>query len=209
MNTWLHWVDLIGVAVFAISGTLMAYKKHMDGFGVVVLASVTAIGGGTLRDMILDLPVFWVQDPSYFYAIIVAAFATIMWLRNKSTFPLRYLLFADAIGLAFFNVMGLQKALTYGASPLIAVALGTMTGVFGGLIRDVICREIPLVLKGELYATACLLGGATYMLGKLFNFSPIICLISGFVITLVFRLGAMKWHWHLPVFQPHNEVKDE
>ncbi|MDP5030774.1 MAG: trimeric intracellular cation channel family protein [Paraglaciecola sp.] len=207
MITWLHWVDLVGVAVFAVSGTLMAYKKNMDGFGVVVLASVTAIGGGTLRDMILDLPVFWVQDPSFFYAILAAALITIIWLRTKNTFPLGYLLFADAIGLAFFNVMGLQKALTYGASPLIAIALGTMTGVFGGLIRDVICREIPLVLKGELYATACILGGACYMGAMSLNLSPILCLSTGFAITLIFRLGAMKWHWHLPVFQAHDKVE--
>lgn len=207
MNTWLHWIDLVGVAVFAVSGTLMAYKKNMDGFGVVVLASVTAIGGGTLRDMILDLPVFWVQDPSYFYAILGAAFLTIIWLRTKNTFPLGYLLFADAIGLAFFNVMGLQKALTYGASPLIAIALGTMTGVFGGLLRDVICREIPLVLKGELYATACILGGGVYIALMLQNFSPVFCLTVGFVITLIFRLGALKWHWHLPVFNPHDKVE--
>lgn len=209
MNTWLHWVDLIGVAVFAVSGTLMAYKKHMDGFGVVVLASVTAIGGGTLRDMILDLPVFWVQDPSYFYAIVIAAFLTIIWLRTKNTFPLHYLLFADAIGLAFFNVMGLQKALSSGAPAVIAIALGTMTGVFGGLIRDVICREIPLVLKGELYATACILGGASYISLMLLGLNPVMCLIAGFLLTLLARLGAMKWHWHLPVFQAHKEVKDK
>ena len=209
METWLHWVDLAGVSVFAIAGTLMAYKKHMDGFGVVVLASVTAIGGGTLRDMILDLPVFWVQDPSFFYVIILAAFSTIMWLRSKDTFPLRYLFFADAFGLAFFNVMGLQKALTYGAFPLIAIALGTMTAVFGGLIRDVICREIPMVLKGELYATACIIGGVSYILAFKLGLSTVSCMIIGFCITLTCRLCAMKWHWHLPVFNPHDSVKDE
>lgn len=209
MDTWLHWVDLAGVAVFAIAGTLMAYKKHMDGFGVVVLASVTAIGGGTLRDMILDLPVFWVQDPSFFYVITLAAFSTIIWLRTKSTFPIRYLLFADAIGLAFFNVMGLQKALTYGASPLVAIALGTMTGVFGGLIRDVICREIPLVLKGELYATACIIGGAAYIAASYLSLNIVSCMLIGFTVTLACRLGALKWHWHLPVFNPHDPVKDE
>jgi uncharacterized membrane protein YeiH len=209
MTSWLHWVDLLGVAVFAIAGTLMAYKKHMDGFGVIVLASVTAIGGGTLRDMILDLPVFWVQDPSFFYAILAAAFVTIIWLRTRQTFPMRYLLFADAIGLAFFNVMGLQKALSYGASPLIAIALGTMTGVFGGLIRDVICREIPLVLKGELYATTCILGGASYVTALLFGLSVPWCMLMGFSVTLACRLAAMRWHWHLPVFQAHKEVLDE
>ncbi|MEH6710049.1 trimeric intracellular cation channel family protein [Paraglaciecola polaris] len=204
MSTWLHWIDLMGVAVFAVSGTLMAYKKQMDGFGVVVLASVTAIGGGTLRDIILDLPVFWVQDHSFFFAILAAAFCTIIWLRISHRFPLRYLQFADAIGLAFFNVMGLQKALTYGTSPFIAIALGTMTGVFGGLIRDVICREIPLVLKGELYATGCIVGGASYVTALYFGLSTYGCMVLGFVVTLSIRLLAMKWHWHLPVFNPNH-----
>lgn len=204
MSIWLHWIDLMGVAVFAVSGTLMAYKKQMDSFGVVVLASVTAIGGGTLRDIILDLPVFWVQDHSFFFAILVAAFCTIIWLRISHRFPLRYLQVADAIGIAFFNVMGLQKALTYGASPFIAIVLGTMTGVFGGLIRDVICREIPLVLKGELYATACIIGGVSYVTAQFFGLSTYSCMILGFAITLTIRLLAMKWHWHLPVFNPEH-----
>ena len=208
MSSWLLWADLIGVAVFAVAGTLMAYKKHMDGFGVIVLASVTAIGGGTFRDMILDVPVFWVQDHSFFYAILGAAVVTIIWLRSKDTFPLRYLLFADAIGLAFFNVMGLQKALNFGASPLIAIILGTMTGVFGGLIRDVICREIPLVLKGELYATTCILGGMAYFAAAWLDLTNLSCLIIGFAVTLMVRFAAMAWHWHLPVFKPHAAVEE-
>ncbi len=201
---WLHWIDLAGVAVFAVSGTLMAYKKHMDGFGVVVLASVTAMGGGTFRDMILDLPVFWVNETSFFYAILLGAFITIIWLRISQRFPLRFLLLADAIGLAFFNVMGLQKALSVGVPPLIAIALGTMTGVFGGLIRDVICREVPVVLKGELYATTCILGGTAYVACELVNFSPEICMIAAVVTTLSIRLMAMKWKWNLPVFSGAN-----
>lgn len=207
MSVWFHWIDLAGVAVFAISGTLMAFKKHMDGFGVFVLAAVTAIGGGTLRDMILDLPVFWVKDPSFFYVILAAAIVTIIWLRKSQTFPLKYLFVADAIGLAFFNIMGLQKALAYGASPFVAIALGTMTGVFGGLIRDVICREIPLVLKGELYATTCVIGGVVYVLGVTLNINNDICMAAGLSTTLAVRLLAMKWHWHLPVFAPHSDIK--
>jgi uncharacterized membrane protein YeiH len=206
MSLWFHWIDLAGVAVFAVSGTLMAFKKHMDGFGVIVLAAVTAIGGGTLRDMILDLPVFWVRDPSFFYVIIAAALLTIVWLRSHRSFPQRYLLIADAFGLAFFNVMGLQKALTYGASPFVAIALGTMTAVFGGLIRDVICREIPLVLKGELYATTCIIGGAAYVTLMLLGQSTAVCMLVGLVLTLMVRLCAMRWHWHLPVFSSSQEL---
>lgn len=201
---WLHWIDLAGVAVFAVSGTLMAYKKQMDGFGVIVLASVTAMGGGTFRDMILDLPVFWVNDTSFFYAILLGAFGTIIWLRISQRFPLRYLLLADAIGLAFFNVMGLQKALDLGVPPLIAIGLGTMTGVFGGLIRDVICREVPVVLKGELYATTCILGGIAYVLCQWANLNTEICMAAAVITTLTIRLLAMKWHWNLPVFNGEN-----
>jgi uncharacterized membrane protein YeiH len=101
----------------------------------------------------------------------------------------------------------LQKALTYGAYPLIAIALGTMTGVFGGLIRDVICREIPLVLRGELYATACILGGGAYIICNLIGLDIVLCMASGFVVTLSTRLMAMKWHWHLPVFSA-EDMKD-
>lgn len=201
MENWLHYVDLAGVAVFAISGTLMAFKKHMDGFGVMVLASVTAIGGGTLRDMILNVPVFWLQDQSFFYAILIAAFVTIIWLRITHWFPLRYLLIADAIGLAFFNVMGLQKALSLGTTPFIAIMLGVMTGVFGGLIRDVICREIPLVLKGELYATTCIAGGLLYVGCLYAGTSPNVGFVLGVVTTLLLRLLAIKFHWNLAVFK--------
>ncbi|WP_438863269.1 trimeric intracellular cation channel family protein [Neptunicella sp.] len=200
MNEWLHWVDILGVAVFAISGTLMAHKKHMDGFGVVVLASVTAIGGGTTRDLILDVPVFWVQDNSYLYSIFIAAFLTIIWVRNNDKFPLRFLLLADAIGLAFFNVMGVQKALSLGVTPLVAVVMGTMTGVFGGLIRDVMCREIPLVLKGELYATTCVVGGSLFCFAFYLGLSREYCMFIGGMTTLIMRLMAMRWQWSLPVF---------
>ncbi|MFC6441616.1 trimeric intracellular cation channel family protein [Bowmanella sp. JS7-9] len=201
-SDWLHWIDLLGVAVFAISGTLMAHKKHMDGIGVIVLATVTAIGGGTLRDLILDVPVFWVSDNSYLYAILLAALITIIWIRRSDRFPLRFLLHADAIGLAFFNIMGAQKALSMGVSPVVAVMMGTMSGVFGGLLRDVICREIPLVLKGELYATACIIGGILYTLCLYVGMASHWSMAAGILVTLTIRLLAMRYHWQLTVFHP-------
>jgi uncharacterized membrane protein YeiH len=200
---WLHWIDLLGVAVFAVSGTLMAYQKRLDGFGVVILASVTAIGGGTLRDIILNLPVFWTQDPSFLYAILLAAFCTIIWLRFRQQVPLQFLLVADAIGLAFFNVLGLQKALAFGATPFIAIVMGTMSGVFGGLIRDVICREVPLVLQRELYAVTCIAGGIIYFISLVLLNDTKISLAVAVITTLSLRLIAMKRHWHLTVFKPH------
>ncbi|TDF35508.1 trimeric intracellular cation channel family protein [Alteromonadaceae bacterium M269] len=203
LSYWLHWIDLLGVAVFAISGTLMAYQQRMDGFGVVILASVTAIGGGTLRDIILNLPVFWTQDPSFLYAILLAAVATIIWLRFRQQVPMQFLLVADAIGLAFFNVMGLQKAVANGAIPFIAVVMGTMSGVFGGLIRDVICREVPLVLKSELYAVTCIVGGTLYFISLAVLDDLKVSMAVAVISTLSLRLLAMKYHWNLTVFKPH------
>jgi uncharacterized membrane protein YeiH len=200
MTLYFHWFDLLGVAVFAISGTLMAYRKNLDGFGVIVLASVTAIGGGTLRDVILDLPVFWVHDESYLIAIFSAAFITIIWLRFQTTIPNRTLLIADAIGLAFVAVMGAQKALEHGSSSMIAVVMGTITGSFGGLIRDVMCNEIPLVLRGELYATAAVIGATTYTQCLAFGVPIYPAMVISMVITLLCRLAAIKWNWHFPVF---------
>jgi len=203
MDAFLYAFDHLGVAVFAISGTLLAFRKKMDGFGVVVLASVTAIGGGTTRDLILDLPVFWVHDPNYLYTVLIAAGATIVWLRFRAYIHNTTLLIADAIGVAFFTVMGAQKALEAGFSPVIAVVMGTMSACFGGMFRDVLARDIPLVFKGELYATTCLVGASVYVL--LIQFDPLLALILGGLTTLLMRLAAIKWKLQLPVFADHNE----
>ena len=160
------------------------------------------MGGGTLRDLILDVPVFWVTDNSYLYAILLAALLTIVWVRRRGRFPLRFLLHADAIGLAFFNIMGAQKALSMGVNPVVAIMMGTMSGVFGGLLRDVICREIPLVLKGELYATACIIGGILYSLCLQLNWDSQLSMAIGIACTLAIRLLAMRYHWQLTVFHP-------
>ncbi|WP_127346492.1 trimeric intracellular cation channel family protein [Pseudidiomarina mangrovi] len=202
MELILWWTDHLGVAVFAIAGTLLAFRKNLDGFGVVVLASVTAIGGGTVRDLILDLPVFWVYDPSYIYAILLAALATIIWLRFRDVIPLTTLLVADAVGVAFFTVMGAQKALEAGFLPIICVIMGTITACFGGMLRDVLARDLPMVLKGELYATTCIAGASVYVL--LQPYQPAWALLIGGLVTLLLRLGAIKWQWTLAVFQPHS-----
>lgn len=201
MNDWFHWINLAGVAVCAVSGTLMAYQKRMDGFGVVVLASVTALGGGTLRDVMLDLPVFWVHSTDYLFATLVAASLTILWLRLSTRFPFHYLLIADAFGLALFNVVGLEKTLNSGAPMATAIAMGTITGVFGGLLRDVLCREIPLVFNGELYAITCILGGFSYAIVQYAGFSTATCALVALATTALLRLGAMRWHWQLQVFR--------
>ncbi|MFC3032971.1 trimeric intracellular cation channel family protein [Pseudoalteromonas fenneropenaei] len=205
MSEFLHWFDLLGVAVFAISGTLIAHSKHMDGFGVVVLATVTGIGGGTLRDVILDAPVFWLHDPSYFVAIFTAVAIAIVVLNHRRNIPTQWLQVADAIGLAFFAVMGVQKALGLGMPATTAVIMGVLTGCFGGVIRDVLAREIPLLLKGELYAITCIAGGVVYTQALTWQISPNIAAVAAMTTTLLLRLAAMRWHWVIHVFDYHED----
>ena len=201
MTELYHWFDLIGVAVFAISGTLVAYEKKMDGFGVVVLATVTAIGGGTVRDVILNVPVFWLHDQSYFAAILAAILLTTRLINKQRTIPHYNLQIADAFGLAFFAVMGTQKALLAGMSDMTAVIMGVITGCFGGLIRDVLAREIPMLLKGELYATTCIAGGIVYTLCINFSLIVEVAMILSMLMTLLLRFAAIKWGIVLHVFK--------
>lgn len=200
MTELYHWFDLLGAAVFAISGTLLANQKKMDGFGVIVLATVTAIGGGTLRDMILDVPVFWINEPSYFISIFIAVFITIIWLNWRKKFPLYFLQLADAFGIAFFAIMGAQKALLAGVPAMTAVIMGVLTGCFGGVIRDVLADEVPMLLKGELYAIACIAGATTYTQLLQFNVGNEVAMLSGGLVTLVVRLIALRFNIGLHVF---------
>ncbi|RVT44745.1 trimeric intracellular cation channel family protein [Rheinheimera sediminis] len=200
MELYFHWFDLLGIAVFAISGTLAAWRKQMDGFGVIVLATVTAIGGGTLRDLILDSPVIWLTNNSYFLAIFTAATLTILLVRNRLVIPNNTLQIADAFGLAFFVIMGTQKAMDHGTSDFVAIMLGTMSGVCGGMIRDVLCREIPMVFRGELYAITCIFGGLVYVQLLSFGVDQMPAMLSGMIALLALRLAAIRWHLTIPVF---------
>ncbi|MGB0947626.1 MAG: trimeric intracellular cation channel family protein [Pseudoalteromonas marina] len=201
MTELYHWFDLIGIAVFAISGTLVAYEKTMDGFGVVVLATVTAIGGGTVRDVILDVPVFWLHDQSYFFAILAAVLITSRLINKQKSIPYYTLQIADAFGLAFFAVMGTQKALLAGMPEMTAIIMGVITACFGGLIRDVLAREIPMLLKGELYAITCIAGGIVYTLSVYFSFVTELAMVLAMLMTLFLRFSAIKWKITLHVFK--------
>ncbi|WP_397470984.1 trimeric intracellular cation channel family protein [Rheinheimera sp.] len=209
MEQYFHWIDLLGVAVFAISGTLAAWRNQMDGFGVIVLASVTAIGGGTLRDLILDVPVIWINNNSYFYAIFIAAIGTILAVRNRLTIPHNTLQLFDALGLAFFVIMGTQKALDNGTSAMVAIMLGTMSGVCGGMIRDVLCREVPMVFRGELYAVTCIFGGVVYTVLISVGVNTAVAMTVGMLALLLLRLAAMKWQITIPVFAKHHAELNE
>ncbi|NQZ23935.1 MAG: trimeric intracellular cation channel family protein [Colwellia sp.] len=201
MNELLYWLDLFGIVVFALSGALMAGRYKLDPFGVVVLASVTAIGGGTIRDIILDTTVFWVANPIYLYVILVTAVLTILIIRRPKLIPKRFLLIADAFGLALFAVLGTEKALSLGFPVTVAVIMGTITGVAGGMIRDVLCNVIPMILRQEIYATAAILGGSLFALFQYLGWPEDIALITAIVGALSLRLAAIYWRVSLPAFQ--------
>jgi len=197
----LHLLDYAGVAVFAISGALAAGRKSLDMLGVVVIALVTATGGGTIRDILLDRnPVFWIGNPMYVVVIVIAALATIPYTRWMRP-PLQMLQIADALGLAFFSIAGAQVAIAAGHSGLIAVIMATITGAFGGLLRDVLCNEIPMILrKGQLYAVAVIVGASVYVLLLEVGISRWPATIAGMLTVAGFRFGAIVWNWSLPVY---------
>ncbi len=160
----LYLLNMFGVAVFAVSGALTAGHKSLDPFGVIVIAVITAIGGGTIRDLLLDnRPIFWIADPSYLVVIVAAALATLIYARFRRP-PRASLLVADAFGLGLFTITGAQTAEAAEGSKLIVVLMGTITGVAGGILRDVLCAEIPLILRREIYATASIAGSSVYVL---------------------------------------------
>lgn len=151
------------MAVFAVSGVLAAHDRNLDIFGVIVVAAITAIGGGTLRDLLLDRhPIFWIIDPWYLLVIIAAAMLTVVYIRVKPP-PQMTLLVADTLGLALFALSGAQLAEAVQCPPLIVILMGTMTGVTGGILRDVITAKVPLLLRREIYATAAVVGIAAYI----------------------------------------------
>ncbi len=192
----LLFLDWFGTAVFAITGALVAREKRMDLFGVVVVALVTALGGGTIRDLILQREIFWVVDEIYIWIGVLAAILTFV-VAHLNLLPRRPLLIADAFGLSVFTVIGVQTGLASGVTPLIAVIMGVMTATFGGMIRDLLSNRIPLILHSELYATAALCGATVYVL--LANASPEWRMLIAATVTLGLRLAAIRWNWSLPV----------
>ena len=203
-DDWFLFLNIIGVAFFAVSGTLMGYEKKVDGIGVFILASVTAVGGGTLRDILLNQPVFWIEEPAYLYSTYTAIVTSILLIRQLSKISKYFLLSMDAIGLALFNIVGIEKSLIEGTSMIAAITMGVTTGVFGGLLRDVICREIPLFMRGELYATACIAGGAVYGFLLYSGASYEWCIALSLLTTVLLRLGAIHWGWSPTLYRRKN-----
>ncbi|EKO3911537.1 TRIC cation channel family protein [Vibrio metschnikovii] len=197
----LYLIDMFGTAVFAISGVLLAGRLKMDPFGAVVLASVTAIGGGTIRDMALGAtPVFWITDTTYLWVIFATCLLTMLIVRRPKRVAWWILPVCDAVGLAVFVAIGVEKALIFQESALIAIIMGVITGCGGGIIRDVLAREIPMVLRSEVYATACIVGGMVHTTALALDYNSSSSFLCGVISTLVIRLCAIRWHLSLPTF---------
>lgn len=193
--------DMIGVAVFAITGALAAQGKKLDILGVVVLGIVTALGGGTIRDITLDVhPLIWIADTTYLWTAIVSAVAAFFVCRYLA-YPRRLMLLLDALGMSLFAVLGAQKATALGMPPLIAVIMAMLTGCAGGMIRDVLTRQIPLVLQrnGELYATCALVGAIIYVMFSGYINESLLMLVS-ISVAFAIRLASLYARLELPEF---------
>ncbi|PKH03484.1 hypothetical protein CXF72_05975 [Psychromonas sp. MB-3u-54] len=207
LEQFIYIADMIGVISCAISGVLVATRLRMDPVGIIVLAAVTGIGGGTLRDMMMGAtPVFWIVDNNYTYVITITAILTVFWLKHIHRAPPYLLLILDAFGLAIFTIVGAQKALALGFSGPVAIAMGCITGVVGGMIRDMLSGQIPFVLQKEIYATASVLGGVLFVSCSYLGFTPILAMSIAISGTLSLRLSAIYWHLSLPVFTADKEA---
>lgn len=200
---FIYTLDILGTFAFAISGALVASDQDFDLFGVIIIAFVTAVGGGMLRDVLINShPINWIGDLNYVYIILIAVFIT--FLFKSKILPLSKTMFLfDTIGISVFTLLGLQKGLSLELHPMVALIMGMISAVFGGVIRDILSDKIPLIFQREIYASACLLGGFTYLILKQTQMDEnIIIIISASVIVSV-RLIAVKYNLELP------KIKDD
>ena len=191
-------LDIIGVFVFTISGVLTGLNKKLDAFGVFIIAFVTALGGGTLRDVLIGkTPVGWMVDLKYLYIIVLAYFITIFFKKHLEKLRISLFLF-DSIGLGVFTIIGIEKGIEFGLHPIICIALGTITASFGGVIRDILCNEIPVIFRKEIYATVCIFGGIMFFVLQKINLNHDILYLITSLFMISFRLLAVKYKWYLP-----------
>ncbi|CAM1353936.1 trimeric intracellular cation channel family protein [Tenacibaculum insulae] len=194
----IYTLDLAGTFAFAISGALVAIKKDFDLFGVVIIAFVTAVGGGMIRDVLINAhPINWIGDINYIWTILTAVLVTFLF-RSKIA-PLRKTMFLfDTIGISVFTLLGLQKGLTYNLHPFVALVMGMSSAVMGGVTRDVLTNEIPLIFHREIYASACLAGGVIYLILNNFTINEDIQFIIAALVIIIVRTIAVKYELELP-----------
>ncbi|KIA85100.1 MULTISPECIES: trimeric intracellular cation channel family protein [unclassified Flavobacterium] len=196
-----HLLDIIGTMAFAMSGALTAMNKKLDPFGVFIIAFVTAVGGGTLRDIMIGrTPVGWMLDLKYVYVIIMGFVLAIIFRKKFDRLRTSLFLF-DTIGLGVFTLIGLEKGINIGLHPVICIALGTMTACFGGVIRDILCTEIPVIFRKEIYATICILGGIVFFLLRKLNLDNDVLYLTTSLVIISVRLMAVKYKWYLPTLE--------
>nr|WP_121269274.1 trimeric intracellular cation channel family protein [Pedobacter schmidteae] len=193
-------IENLGTIAFAISGTFTAMQRRLDPFGVLIIAFVTSIGGGTVRDLLLgDTPVAWMRDVNYCLLILMTSLLTIFFKTHIKKFKVTLFLF-DSLGLGLFTMMGIQKGMMFGLSPGICVALGTITGCFGGVIRDTLLNNIPVIFHREIYATACILGGILYYGLKYFMLKDDLATIIVIAFIFLLRVVVVRFKLALPKF---------
>ncbi|MDY0906140.1 trimeric intracellular cation channel family protein [Pedobacter sp. CFBP9032] len=194
-------IEVIGTIAFAISGTFNAMQRKLDPFGVLIIAFVTAIGGGTVRDLLIgDTPVAWMRDMQTCLIILFTALATMFFKTHVQKMKITLFLF-DSLGLGLFTMVGILKGITFGLNPGICIALGTITGCFGGIIRDTLLNTIPLVFRREIYATACIAGGLLYFLLIYMNVESVVAKLSVVAFIFMLRIIAVKFKLSLPKFE--------
>lgn len=200
-DTFVALLDWLGIVTFAVTGALVASRKEMDIVGFILLGTVTGIGGGTIRDTALGaLPVFWVTHPAYL-AVCVAVSALTFFFAHIPQSRYRLLLWMDAVGLAVFAVTGAESALHAHAAPLVAVAMGVITATFGGIIRDMLGGESPVILRREIYVTAALAGALLFVFLMSMGVAREAALVSGFLVAALSRFAALRWNWSLPRYR--------
>lgn len=193
-------IEILGTISFAMSGSFAAMQKRLDPFGVLIIAFVTSVGGGTIRDLLLDVPVFWMHDLMMCTVIFITCLVSMIFKSVEKKFRVTLFIF-DSIGLGLFTIVGIQKGLSAELHPLICLTLGTITGCFGGIIRDILLNRIPLIFRKEIYATACILGGSVFLLlVKYGSFTYIFVQISTILLIVAIRTFAVKYQWQIPKF---------
>ncbi|MDY0931804.1 trimeric intracellular cation channel family protein [Chryseobacterium sp. CFBP8996] len=193
-------IEILGTISFSMSGSFAAMQKRLDPFGVLIIAFVTSVGGGTVRDLLLDIPIFWMHDLLLCGVILVTCIFSMIFKSIEKNFKVTLFIF-DSFGLGLFTIIGVQKGLNADIHPLICIGLGTITGCFGGIIRDILLNRIPLIFRKEIYASACIIGGATFLLLTTFtNLSYTIIQIFTILLIVAIRTLAVKYHWQMPKF---------
>ena len=207
MPTFVQVLDFIGTFAFAISGIRLASAKRFDWFGAYVVGLVTAIGGGTIRDLLLDVTPAWMIDPIYLICTALALLWVIIFGRSLIRLNNTFFIF-DTIGLALFTVVGAGKSLALGYPFWVAIIMGSITGAAGGVIRDVFINEIPLIFRKEIYAMACVAGGVAYWVCDIVGIESYICQLVGGTVVFLTRLLAVKYHICLPILKGNDDQEN-